>query len=403
MSQPLEPSAATASDLFGLLAPERALMASRDPLQSSSVTDASIYPAQPVRPPPSMLSEGAADVGRDDRDEARFDLRATSGRWESSATGETSDLDPDSHLQQMSNQSAAPSAGGKVFCQSGGSGEDPPNNAVRVRSQPASEVDAMDYRNTAGDRRSRLPPQLNAPAAKPSPHYSNPTKPIDSSAVGVWNAIPVVNQEHSLPRHLTSPVHHNGTADQVPSPAPLRPEQVRRIEPKALHAMAAIFCPPVVPTIFHPLMEQKTLTEQRTLPVRAPPLTEKSPPRTAVTGACADGANTALNGDAGAPPLTEKPPPRTAVTGACADGANTALNGDAAEAYTAVNGASAAGARTALHGDDAVHVPPKGTDPTATERAPRSTRLVPAADPHLRATERAPCSTRLVPADHNAQ
>ena len=153
--------------------------------------------------------------------------------------GETSDLSPDSHLQQMSNQSAAPTAGGTVFCESGGSGEDPPSNAVRVRSQPASEDDAMDYRNTAGDGRSRLPPQLNAPAARPSPNYSYPTTPIDSSAVGAGNAI----QDRSLQRHLTPAVHQNGTAGQESLAALLNPEQEQRNEPLGAETMLTLRSP----------------------------------------------------------------------------------------------------------------------------------------------------------------
>ena len=107
---------------------DRALTQSRDPLQSSiggrlllrhRTSRSTLLPRLCLRE--RQISGGAK------KNEAQFYRRATSGRWEKSEMGETSDRSPDSHLQQMSNQSAAPSAGGKVFCQSGGSGEDPPN------------------------------------------------------------------------------------------------------------------------------------------------------------------------------------------------------------------------------------------------------------------------------------
>ena len=78
--------------------------------------------------------------------------------------GGRSDPGPDSHLPQMREHVAVPSAGGDVFCPSGEPMTGPPNDAVRVWSQPASEDDSMDHMNTPGGGSSRLSQQPNGPA-----------------------------------------------------------------------------------------------------------------------------------------------------------------------------------------------------------------------------------------------
>jgi len=225
-------SAATATDLQPAAIRAGAL-ASRDILQSSWEVDAITLAPQLVTPALSMQSEAGADFRRQVEDETLCDPRATSGRWEESATGEPCDLVPYSHLQQMRSQTAN---GGEAFCSSGGPEEGSLNTAARGGPQQASRDDATACKSTTGDDRSRLPPQPNTTVNRDSPHSSPTTQPpIDSSTAAVLSASFSAQPSQALDRadtpqnQLMSPVHQIGAVDQVPFHALQNREQAQRI------------------------------------------------------------------------------------------------------------------------------------------------------------------------------